>query len=84
MPLKCGKKYVGKNIGELQRAGYPHKQSVAIALSHQRRCSNPNTRNVRGMKKCVINQMSKAMFSNPKTARKAISRALKTCKRKFI
>ncbi len=33
MPLKKGKKNVGKNISELRRSGKPLKQSVAIALS---------------------------------------------------
>jgi len=84
MPLRCGKQYIGKNIGELMRSGRKHKQAVAIALSHDRKCRNPNTRNTRGMKKCIINVMSRTMFSNPKTARKAISRALKTCKRKLL
>jgi hypothetical protein len=84
MPLKCGKQNIGKNIGELRRSGRPQKQAVAIALSFSRRCANPNTRGTRGMKKCVINQMSHAMFDDPKTARKAISRALKTCKRKLL
>ena len=38
MPLKKGKskKIISKNIGELQRSGYPPKQSVAIAYSEAR------------------------------------------------
>ena len=34
MPLKPGKsqKTIGANIGELQKAGYPHDQAIAIAL----------------------------------------------------
>ena len=33
MPLKPGKKDVGKNIRELEATGRPYKQSLAIALS---------------------------------------------------
>ena len=35
MPLKKGKskKTISENIGELQRSGYPPKQSIAIAYS---------------------------------------------------
>src|ERR1700728_694763 len=38
MPLKSGKseKVLGKNIAELERAGYPDKQAEAIAFSKQR------------------------------------------------
>lgn len=32
MPLKPGKKNIGKNIEELKKSGRPHKQAVAIAL----------------------------------------------------
>lgn len=32
MPLKPGKKNIGKNIQELERSGRPHRQAVAIAL----------------------------------------------------
>ena len=32
MPLKSGKKNIGKNIKELQKSGKPHKQAVAIAI----------------------------------------------------
>lgn len=32
MPLKPGKKNIGKNIEELKKSGKPHKQAVAIAL----------------------------------------------------
>lgn len=32
MPLKKGKKNVGKNIEMLEKEGKPHKQAVAIAL----------------------------------------------------
>ena len=39
MPLKKGKskKIISENIGELQRSGYPPKQSIAIAYSEARR-----------------------------------------------
>lgn len=39
MPLKKGKskKVISENIAELQRSGYPPKQSVAIAYSESRR-----------------------------------------------
>jgi len=35
MPLKkgSGRKTISSNISELQHAGYPQKQSVAIAMS---------------------------------------------------
>ncbi len=33
MPLKSGKKNVGKNIKELVKSGKPRKQAIAIALS---------------------------------------------------
>lgn len=33
MPLKSGKKNIGKNIRELKRSGRSKKQAVAIALS---------------------------------------------------
>ena len=32
MPLKSGKKNVGKNIETLEKEGKPHKQAVAIAI----------------------------------------------------
>ena len=37
MPLKPGKKNVGKNVDRLQKEGKPHKQAVAIALSVAKR-----------------------------------------------
>lgn len=37
MPLLPGKKNVGKNISELEGAGHPHKQAIAIALDVARR-----------------------------------------------
>ena len=33
MPLKKGKKNVGKNIKELEAHGHPRNQSIAIALN---------------------------------------------------
>jgi len=92
MPLKCGERNIGKNISLLEREGYPHRQAVAIALSHLRKCTrSPRIKRkytkpkyIRGMKKCVINAMVRSTFNNPKAARKAISRALKTCKRKLM
>lgn len=33
MPLKKGKKNIGKNIKKLEKEGKPHKQAIAIALS---------------------------------------------------
>jgi hypothetical protein len=33
MPLKKGKKNIGKNIETLQKEGKPHSQAVAIAIS---------------------------------------------------
>jgi len=33
MPLKPGKKNIGKNIKELMSTGRPKKQAIAIALS---------------------------------------------------
>ena len=37
MPLKPGKENVGANIREMEKAGHPHKQAVAAALSNARR-----------------------------------------------
>ena len=37
MPLKRGKKNIGKNIKELESTGRPHDQAVAIAMSVARR-----------------------------------------------
>ena len=37
MPLKTGKKNIGKNIKELQSTGRPRKQAIAIALSKSRK-----------------------------------------------
>lgn len=92
MPLRCGERNVGKNISLLEREGRKHTQAVAIALSHLRKCTrNPRLKRkyakpvvVRGLKKCVINTMMKSGFGNSKTARKAMSRALKMCKRKLM
>jgi len=84
VPLRCGKDNIGKNIRVLRHEGYPQRQAIAIAMSHSRKCENPYTRNVRGMKKCVINVMAHAVFSDPKTARKSLNRALKTCKSKVM
>lgn len=79
MPLRCGKKNIGKNIRELRRAGHPQRQSVAIALSHSRRCGNPNLKHIRGIKKCVIRAMVRARFSDRRTGQKVMGRAIKTC-----
>jgi hypothetical protein len=37
MPLLKGKKNIGHNIEEEEKAGKPHKQSVAIALNVARK-----------------------------------------------
>jgi len=37
MPLKKGKKHVGTNIKELERAGKTRDQAIAIALSVARK-----------------------------------------------
>ena len=37
MPLKKGKKNIGRNIAELEGSGRKHKQAVAIALDAARR-----------------------------------------------
>lgn len=47
MPLKKGKANIGRNVGELEKSGRPHKQAVAIALDVARRSGarippNPN------------------------------------------
>lgn len=43
MPLKKGKseKAVSQNISELRGAGYPQKQSVAIAMSEAGKTKKP-------------------------------------------
>ena len=79
MPLKCGKKNIGWNIRELMRSGRPHKQAVAISLSHSRRCVNPHNKRVRGLKQCILTAMLNSRFTDPKAARGALNRALKKC-----
>lgn len=37
MPLKSGKKYIGKNIKTEMAHGKPRKQAIAIALSVSKR-----------------------------------------------
>ena len=36
MPLLPGKKNIGHNIEEMQKAGHPHDQSVAASLNEAR------------------------------------------------
>jgi hypothetical protein len=47
MPLKKGKskKILSENIGELQRAGYPQKQAVAISYSEAKKSNKNKTKN---------------------------------------
>jgi hypothetical protein len=33
MPLRKGKKFIGRNIKEMMAAGHPHDQSVAAAMN---------------------------------------------------
>jgi hypothetical protein len=87
MPLRCGKKNVGRNIGELRRAGYPQKQAVAIALSNQRKCEGknpkyrrPHNKSTRGFKKCVLGKLNRMKIASPKGMRKAFAQAVKKCK----
>ena len=91
MPLRCGKKSVGRNIGELRRSGYPQRQAVAIALSHQRRCASgkisrrtgrSKSRPMKGFKKCVLGAISRAIMT-PRGARKAFSKAVSVCQKKY-
>ena len=42
MPLKPGKKNIGKNLEKLKEEGYPRKQALAIALDVQRRRKRPS------------------------------------------
>ena len=37
MPMKPGKKNIGKNLTKLKEEGYPRKQALAIALDVSRR-----------------------------------------------
>lgn len=39
MPLKKGKskKVISSNVSKLEREGYPHEQSIAIALENARK-----------------------------------------------
>lgn len=37
MPIKTGKKNIGKNLTKLKEEGYPRKQALAIALDVSRR-----------------------------------------------
>lgn len=92
MPLRCGKQQVGNNIRKLRREGYPQRQAVAIALSHERRCKSgkvnwksgrSKNRPTRGFKKCVVNTVNRAKFTTPKSARRVFSAALKKCRKRF-
>ncbi len=87
MPLKCGKKNVGRNISELQRSGYPRRQSIAIALSNQRKCEGkdpryrrPANKTKRGFKKCVLGKLNHTRIGSPKMMRTAFAQAVKKCK----
>jgi hypothetical protein len=83
MPLKCGKKYVSYNIRELMHSGRKQKQAVAIALSFNRKCHHSSNKTSRGMKKCIIGKMNRAVFNNVKTAKSKFSRIVKACQRKL-
>jgi hypothetical protein len=37
MPLKPGKKNIGKNIKEMENSGYPKKQAIAASLNEARK-----------------------------------------------
>jgi hypothetical protein len=80
MPLKCGKENIGKNIRMLRHEGRKQSQAVAIAMSFSRRCSNSNTRHVRGIKACIINKIARSKIHTSKQARKVFSNAVKMCK----
>lgn len=41
MPLKRGKKNIGKNISELVESGRPQKQAIAIAMSKSGKSKKP-------------------------------------------
>ena len=88
MPLFCGQKNVGRNIKELMRSGKrSHKQAVAIALSHQRKCegknphySRPSNKTKRGFKKCVINMLIRTRVRKNMCLYKCLNEAIKKCK----
>jgi hypothetical protein len=99
MPLRCGKKNVGRNIGELRRSGYPQRQAVAIAMSHMRRCASgkisrrtgrSKNRPMKGFRKCVISMLVKH-FSANKTrttsavvnGRRSFAHIVKRCQAKY-
>lgn len=50
MPLKKGKNAIGSNIKELENAGHPQDQSIAIALDVARK-SGANVSSPKGKKK---------------------------------
>lgn len=37
MPLKPGKKNIGSNISEMEKAGHPKNQAIAVALNEARK-----------------------------------------------
>jgi hypothetical protein len=37
MPLKPGKKNIGRNIKEMEKSGHPRDQSIAAALNEARK-----------------------------------------------
>lgn len=81
MPLKCGKKNIGRNISMLVHEGRPQRQAVAIAMNFSRTCRNPHNKRMRGLKQCIITTMLKSRFTDPKAARKSLVRALKKCRK---
>ena len=89
MPLFCGQRNVGRNIRELMKSGKSHKQAVAIALNHQRKClgqppyraKKPRKGAVkRGFKKCVLDMLTKTRVRKNMCLRKCLSEAIKKCK----
>ena len=81
---------VGRNIRTLMRDGYPHKQAVAIALSHQRKClgqppyrGNKRIRKnsvKRGFKKCVLETLMHTRVRKTMCLRKCLTEAIRKCR----
>jgi hypothetical protein len=90
MPLFCGERNIGRNIRELMRSGRRHKQAVAIALNHQRKCEGKppyrgkkkgkSNKPKRGFKKCVIDMLVHTRVRKNLCLYRCLNEAIKKCR----